>query len=185
MFAGIATFSGAGEPAEIHMLSDPKIVERKEQVYAAIAARVAMKDVASVADTLPGELFGWLAAREIAPAGVPFFRYNVIDMEHLLQLEWGVPISAAVSGDGRVLVGILPAGRYASLIHTGPFSGLMAATAALLKWVDESGLKLDMTRVPEGDRFACRLEIYLTDPRSEPDSKKWQTEIAMRLADAI
>jgi len=166
------------------MTSDPGIVERKEQLYAGIAAGVAMKDIAKVADTLPRELSAWLAGHGIEPAGAPFFRYNVIDMEHLLQLEWGVPISKTVGGDGRVLVGSLPAGRYASLIHTGPFSGLMAATAALLKWIDENGLKVDMTRMPEGERFACRLEIYLTDPRAEPDSKNWQTEIAMRLADS-
>jgi effector-binding domain-containing protein len=166
------------------MTSNARIIERKEQRYAGIAARVAMKDIASVADTLPRELFGWLAKRGIGTAGFPFFRYNVIDMQHLLQLEWGVPVSTAFSGDERVLSNVLPAGRYATLIHAGPFSGLMAATAALLKWVDESGLKLDMTKGPEGDRFACRLETYLTDPSVEPDSKKWQTEIAMRLADA-
>jgi hypothetical protein len=29
----------------------------------------------------------------------------------------------------------------------------------------------------------ARFESYLTDPRSEPDSEKWQAEIWMRLAD--
>jgi hypothetical protein len=34
-----------------------------------------------------------------------------------------------------------------------------------------------------GDRWASRLEFYLTDPREEPDISKWVTQLAFRLAD--
>ena len=166
------------------MISEPRIVERGAQPYAAIAARVPMEQIANVADTLPGELFGWLGAHGIEPTGAPFFKYNVIDMGAQLELEWGVPVAGPVKGDGRVLSDTLPAGRYASAVHTGPFGGLRDATAALLKWVKENDLIVDAVKTPHGDKFACRLETYLTDPRQEPDPQKWVTEIAMRLADS-
>jgi hypothetical protein len=59
----------------------------------------------------------------------------------------------------------------------------VAATEALLDWAAEQGLTWDMTPGADGDRWACRLEIYLTDPRQEPDMSKWVTQLAFRLAD--
>lgn len=29
----------------------------------------------------------------------------------------------------------------------------------------------------------CRLEIYHTDPRDEPDMTKWETQLTFRIAD--
>ena len=40
-----------------------------------------------------------------------------------------------------------------------------------------------MTPGVDGDRWACRLETYLTDPRQEPDMSKWVTQLAFSLAD--
>jgi effector-binding domain-containing protein len=33
----------------------------------------------------------------------------------------GVPVETAVSGDTRITAGVLPAGHYAVLVHTGPY----------------------------------------------------------------
>ncbi len=74
------------------------------------------------------EVFAWLGGRGAAPAGAPFWKYNVIDMAAKLEIEAGVPVAAAVAGDDRVVSGVLPAGRYATLTHVGHPSELMAAT---------------------------------------------------------
>ncbi|HEX6482454.1 MAG TPA: hypothetical protein VF043_26730 [Ktedonobacteraceae bacterium] len=55
----------------------------------------------------------------ITPSGAPFARYLVINMMALLDIEVGVPVAAALSGDGCISAGVLPAGRYASLVYTG------------------------------------------------------------------
>jgi hypothetical protein len=60
-----------------------------------------------VADQMP-EVFAWLGRREIEPAGPPFFRYVVIDMEWELRVEAGVPVGKSISGDDTVLSGVLP-----------------------------------------------------------------------------
>ncbi|WP_436761819.1 hypothetical protein [Streptosporangium sp. V21-05] len=36
---------------------------------------------------------------------------------------------------------------------------------------------------PAGDRFGCRYEAYLTDPRSGRMKTRWRVELAIRLAD--
>lgn len=160
----------------------PSVVERPPQPYAAIRGSVTMQTIPAIADRIPGVL-GWLAGHGIAPAGAPFLRYNVIDMERQLEIEAGVPVASEVSGDDQVETGVLPGGRYAVFTHIGPFDRLVPAVRYLLDWAAERGLVWDMTQAPEGERWGCRLEIYKTSPAEEPDPAKWVTELAFRLAD--
>jgi effector-binding domain-containing protein len=163
------------------MSSAPEIETRAEQPYVAIRAKVTMGEIEAFARRF-GEVFGWLDGHDLAPAGPPFFKYNVIDMARELEMEAGVPVATAISGDDQVVAGVLPAGRYATLTHMGHPSELMAATKALLDWAAEQGLAWDVTPGEDGDRWACRLENYLTDPDQEPDMSKWVTQLAFKLA---
>jgi effector-binding domain-containing protein len=129
-----------------------------------------------------GEVFAWLGARGLEPAGAPFWRYNVIDMARKLEVDVAVPVAAAVDGDDHVVSGVLPAGRYATLTHVGHPSELAGVTKTLLDWAAGEGLTWDMSLGEDGERWGARLEIYLTDPSEEPDMSKWVTELAFRLA---
>jgi effector-binding domain-containing protein len=164
------------------MITSPKVVERTEQPYVAIKSVVRREEIGGTAGGLFGEAFGWLAGRGLAVAGAPFFRYLAIDMEHGLEIEFALPTAGRVPGDDRVLAGVTPAGRYASLIHRGPYEQLYDANVALGEWIKEQGLNVEVVKSPEGDKFGCRLEIYLTDPGVERDPEKWETEVAFKLA---
>jgi len=50
-----------------------------------------------------------------------------------LAVDMGVPVAAAVDGDGHVVSGVLPAGRYAALTHAGHPGERRAVTKALLQ----------------------------------------------------
>lgn len=165
------------------MTAEPEITYRAAQPYVAIPAHVTMQALATDLPPLNGEVFRWLAARGIEPAGPPFWKYNVIDMDRELSMEVGSPVSSAVSGDERTVVGFLPAGRYVTVRHVGHPSTLYDATGALVDWAAAKGLKWDMSPSPEGERWGCRLENYLSDPDTEPDMNRWVTELAFRLAD--
>jgi len=160
----------------------PGITQRAAMPYAGISQWVTMSAVGSVADRIP-EIFGWLGARGITPAGPPFFRYHVIDMERQLLVEAGVPVTSAIEDDGDIRSGTLPAGRFAVMTHTGAPETLMAATSALLGWAQARGLAWDVSQTDAGEKWGCRIESYLTDPAQQPDTSKWQTELAFRLAD--
>jgi effector-binding domain-containing protein len=163
----------------------PRIEHRPAQPYLAIAGSVTMQNIPAIADRMP-EVFEFLAKRGIEPAGPPFFRYHLIDMARELEIEVGVPVAAddaAVTDGGEVRAGTLPAGRYATVTHVGPYDELVGATADLLAWADREGLRWDKTGIPQGERWGCRLEIYHTDPQEEPDPAKYATELAFRLAD--
>ncbi len=117
----------------------PEIAHRAARPYAGISAWVPMTAVGSVADRIP-EIFSWLGSRGVAPAGPPFFRYHVIDMERQLQVEAGVPVTTPIEDDGEIRAGTLPARRFAVMTHTGAPQTLMAATSALLDWARDRGL---------------------------------------------
>jgi effector-binding domain-containing protein len=130
---------------------------------------------------LMNDLNGWIKRAGVQPAGPPFLRFYVIDMKGVMDFEVGIPVSAPMPDSGRVHAGVLPAGRYASLIYTG--SGL-AGNKALIDWVRANGLEFDRWDDPKGDAFRARYETYLTDPKTEPKKTKWQVEVAIKLADA-
>lgn len=161
-------------------ITEPAVIERSEQPYASIVRSVTMAQMVEVLVPATDQVIQWLAAQGIQPAGAPLWKYNVIDMEHEMEIEVGVPTASLIDGSGEVKSGVLPAGRYASLHHTGHPDELAAATGALLDWAKQQGLSFDISA---DDRWAARLEIYETDPDDEPDMTKWETTLAFRLAD--
>lgn len=160
------------------MTHEPRIQSRAAQPYVGIPATVTMATLAAAVDSGFPELFGWLASQGIAPDGAPFIRYLVIDMDGDLQIELGVPVSAPVTGNGRIQAGVLPAGSYAVLRHTGPYDGLVASNGALQRWATEHGVQFDTRETAQGSAWGGRVEHYLTDPSQEPDPAKWETDVA-------
>lgn len=164
-------------------MTQPKIIERPEQPYVAIRATTTMNGIESTAPRLFSEIWGWVSLKGVPTGCGAILKYNVIDMERGLELEFCAPTIERIPAANNVISGVLPAGRYATLLYRGPYNGLYEANAALIGWGRENGIRWDSEQTPGGERFACRMEIYLTDPQSEPDPAKWVTEVAIKLAD--
>jgi len=154
--------------------------------YVAIRTQVTMQELGTgVIPQLHREVFAWLGKQGLTPSGAPFIRYLVINMMEKLDIELGWPVASTLSGTDRICAGVLPAGRYASLVYIGPYEGdgLIRANAALLDWGAQQGIVWDSWQDEHGDGFGARVESYLKDPGNEPDPAKWETEVAIRLAD--
>lgn len=165
------------------MLSEPKIVTRPDQPFAAIRVTLDRGDIPSSAPPLIGEVAGWLASNGAAPAGAPFFNYLEMGPGEQLKMEVGFPTSTPLGGNGRVRTGTIPGGRFATLTYTGPYDGLYDANVALGDWLGRQGVPKPMADKSRGEYDASLLEIYETDPQVEPDPSKWVTEVAFRLLD--
>jgi len=165
------------------MLTLPTIVERKPQFYVAVKDRVALSEMKPVVDRAFGTLFGWLGRKSIQPAGAAFFRYNVIDMAGRLEIEFSVPVTERVEGEGDIIAGTLPAGRYGQVTWTGPYEALFDVNAVLIGWAREKGIRWDMAETPEGDRFAARFEIYENDPSTVESPTDLITTVAIKIAE--
>ena len=165
------------------MLSTPRFEDHPAQAYAYIDYTVSMAELKKAADEGFPALFAGLAQIGIAPTAAPFFNYRRIDMARTLDIEVGVPVDRAGPGNGTLKFGTLPAGKYVALTHTGHYDGLYDATAMLIGWARENGIAWDRVEKSDGDHFACRLEIYESDPVEQPDMDTWVTRLEFKLAD--
>jgi effector-binding domain-containing protein len=163
------------------MISKPKLEDRAEQQYVGIRTQVPPSKFKKIIPQFLDELFAWVGKHGMEPAGAPFMRYHVINMAGNMDVELGVPVATAVQGDGRVAPGVIPAGRYASLVYSG-VTGIQG-NKALIEWAVKNNIAWDRWDDPNGDAFRSRVEYFLTNPEDEPDRKKWETEVAIRVAD--
>lgn len=87
-----------------------------------------------------------------------------------------------MSGNGRVRADVLPAGRYVTLLHVGPYSSttvpdLGAARAALEEWATKHGIVYSR-QTDRGSALPGCVDHYRIGPAEEPDHSKWETELA-------
>ena len=161
----------------MEILDGPAVVERPERHAAGIRVQTPFRGMFAVRDSLLAELYAWLGDGAGGPA---FFRLHVVDMAGEMDVEVGIVTPEPVAGGGRVTPGVLPAGRYAAMTYVGHGR---RANGTLIDWVRDQGLAFDVVEDPAGDRFGCRYEAYLTDPRTERMKTRWRIELAIRLAD--
>jgi effector-binding domain-containing protein len=97
-----------------------------------------------------------------------------------MDIQVGIPVETTLPGNERVSAGVLPAGRYASLVYIR--SGL-TGNKTLVKWAKANGIAWDRWNDPKGDAFRSRYESYLTDPDVEARKTRWEVEVAIKLKD--
>lgn len=165
------------------MITEPKIEQREEQPYMSIRTLATIPDLPTVMPQLHDEVYAWLKEQGIAPAGDPFIRYRVINMAEKMDIELAVPIASKTAGNGRIIGDVLPAGRYGSIYYTGDYSGLMAANGVLVDWAKDNNIEWDAWDEPGGHAFHSRIEVYVKDPGNETDPAKYETEVAIKVAD--
>jgi effector-binding domain-containing protein len=161
------------------MLSEPRFITRDPQPYAAIRLSVEQPEIPQKAPPLVGEILGW-AAKHAKQAGPAFFNYTAMEPGRPMEMEVGVPVAEPVKGNGRVVGGTLPGGRYATVTWTGPYDKLRDAHMALHDWLAEQNVPKQST---DNEAGLTLLEIYVTDPEEVKDPNQWVTEIAFKLKD--
>jgi effector-binding domain-containing protein len=164
------------------MLTEPKIITKPAQPYAAIILELTQPEIAGTAPPLTDDVIRWVKAKGGKMSGPPFFNYVAFAPGGRMTMQVGMPTTTVLPRDEQVSTGTLPGGRYASLTHTGPYQELHEANMKLGTWVKAQGLTLDGTLI--GDRLigANRIEIYHKDPGEDPSGDP-VTEVAFRIAD--
>jgi effector-binding domain-containing protein len=97
--------------------------------------------VAKLGDTM-GERIGvlsrFLHERGMQPAGPPFVRYHTFT-DTDTDMEFGVPVTEALAGDGQIAAGELPEGPAVTTWHVGAPERLGEAYERIEKWRVEHG----------------------------------------------
>lgn len=79
-----------------------------------------------------GGIMAYLGELGEYPSGMPYAAYFNLDMD-ALDMEAGFPVSKEFEGRGEIIPGIIPAGKYASTLHTGSYDSVKAAYDALVQ----------------------------------------------------
>ncbi len=162
------------------IVREPGVDERPEQIYMGLRRWAPMRGFSKAADQLFKDMRVWVKDHNLQRIGPPLLRYYVIDMQGEMDVEVCIPVAAVLPDEGGVCAGVIPAGRYASLVYTG--AGI-TGNRVLIEWARAQGLKWDRWDDPKGDAFHARYEAYLTDPKDEPRKTKWEVEVVIKLAD--
>jgi effector-binding domain-containing protein len=156
----------------------PTLETRAEQPCVSISLQIARAEIQQAID-LTGELFAWLEARGIPPAGPPYFRYYMIGGDgNWFDMEVGIAVQARVVGDGRVFPGTIPGGTYATLIHHGNPNRLYETHMLLHDWLKATGHRVKSVAEDRGEIITGMFEFYPTDPFVQPSMDEWDSEVA-------
>ncbi|HUE99959.1 MAG TPA: GyrI-like domain-containing protein [Anaerolineales bacterium] len=166
------------------MITEPHLERRKRQHYVAIRMAVPIP-FGKYLQPAWDEVYDWLQCKDIKPSGPALIRYLTTDMSKELDIDVGFTVDKAVKGDDRIAAAFLPAGRYATLLYTGPYrgKGIFKATVALLTWAKENKVKWNVTKKKGVEWWNGRTEFYFSDPAVDKDPSRFKTELAFLLAD--
>ncbi|KQX42806.1 hypothetical protein ASD04_02250 [Devosia sp. Root436] len=162
------------------MLTEPRIVEKTPQPYAAILLTLRQPEISRQAPPLIEDVIKWVKGQGGELTGAPFFNYVTFFPGDMMEMQVGMPTVTVLKPEGRFATGTIPGGKYASLTATVPYHELHGANMTLGDWAKANGYQLD--GVPDGDNFinAVRMEIYHKDPGEDPSGHP-VTELAFRL----
>ena len=166
---------------------EPRIEERAAQPYLKITRQVTSGVPDAVDDAFPA-LFAWLGERRIETAGPPFIRTLEVDERgEPLELEVGAPTETRVDGEGLVEADALPAGRYLTFLHVGPYrsateTDIADAREALMRFAADRAIAVSHPS-ERGATLPCALDQFHVGPVDTPDFTKWETEFAYLIAD--
>jgi len=147
-----------------------EIREQLAQPTLTIRTRTSVQNLPQVIGKAYGDIAQYLAQLGQYPAGAPFAAYYNMDMQNL-DVELGFPVSKELPGKGEIKSGRIPAGKFATVLHAGPYDKVGPAYEALTKWIAEKGYE------PAGVAY----EVYLNDPNeTKPEDLKTQVMFPLK-----
>jgi hypothetical protein len=157
-------------------LIDGPWVERWEaRPTIGLRRRVPFRGMLAERDRLLAQLFDLLDRDGIEPDGPFFLRLRTVDMAGQMNVEVGAFASVDENREDLLTISEAAAGEYAVLTYR---DHSIRANRHLHEWVTANGVVLDAQPSSDGDEWAGRFEIYLTDPRTEPRKTRWTTQLA-------
>ena len=112
-------------------------------------------------------LLSHLKANDLDITDPPIVVYHASEMEGHTLIECALPIEKKIKGNKDIKLINLPASKTIMATHFGHYNTVKTSTEALQNYIEENEIKV----------VGSRFEIYVTDPMTEPDSRKWETHV--------
>ena len=154
------------------MKNDVEIIKKEKKFALEIAASTTMPKLPGTIKKSYQQINDYLAKVNAKPTEAPFVRYIHLNWEELnkqnkfigllkiFTQKWdmliGFPINGNLPGEGEIVAGFIPAGRYVKAVHKGPYQKVGATYKKMIAFIKKENLKY-------GDE--C-IEYYLNDPKT-------------------
>ncbi len=153
------------------MIDTPEIVEAPAQMTAAIHLTVPATEIMHHMGPGIQEVHRVLAEQGIEPAG-PWFTHHFRRPSETFDFEICVSVTQAVTAQGRVRPGHMPAHRVVRTVYHGGYHGLGGGWGELMTWIADQNLKV------RDDLW----EVYVTGPDNTAQAADYETQLNKPLA---
>jgi effector-binding domain-containing protein len=145
-----------------------QIIQMPEKAVLTVIDSCKWSDIEKKMGQMFGEIMALQKKAKFEFTGAPMTRYLKWDEANKFAVfQDCVPVDREVKSQGRVQYKVLPATRAVMGTHFGAYDKTMYLYTALDEYIKENNL------VETGGP----IEEYITDPMSQPDTAKWQTNI--------
>lgn len=112
-----------------------RVEQVEPRLTAVIRLRVAQKELSIVVPQACGEVWAFVRANNVPRPG----RHLALYLDCEMNIEVGVEVFQAFTGNDRVVCSSTPAGLVATAAHFGPYAQLGEAHDAVHKWCADHG----------------------------------------------
>jgi len=145
-----------------------QLTQLPEKAVVSVIDSCSWSDIRMKMEQMFGELMALQGKTKFEITGAPTSMYHKWDeVNQFTVFENCLPVDREVAGKGRVQYKVLPATTAVMGTHFGAYDKTMYIYVAMDEFMKDFGL----------EQAGGPIEEYVTDPMSEPDTAKWQTNI--------
>lgn len=137
-----------------------------ESVFAGISKTVKWENVGAEMGAMYKQISDFVQKNNLSITDMPLAIYHSINEDNM-EIECGIPVNEPFESKAGIICGKRAAGKYAFAIHVGSYETLEKTHTTIQKWISDHGFSIS----------GGPIEVYLTDPQSEPNPGKWVTNI--------
>lgn len=137
-----------------------------EFTFASIRANVSFNEISLKMGEMYVIISAFLATTDAEMAGMPYAIYHLMNGEEI-DLECGIPVTNKLVGNDKINTGTYSTTKCATVDFYGDYHLLEQGHTAIQEWIEKRGFTL----------AGAPVEIYITDPVTEPDPENWLTKI--------
>ncbi len=108
----------------------------------------------------------YMTAKKLDMAGIPYAVYYNWDPNGIIHIRAAIPVAKADNGKGQIEFFELPATKAVMAKHMGGYD-TSTTHEAIMEYMQDFGIEC-------ADYI---WEVYVTDPMTEPDESKWETDV--------
>jgi len=151
---------------------NPEVVQLPSQTVITMRDTTTLEGIPGTLGTIFQKVMEYITSKKIEPAGHPLAIWHVFDVAtNKVIVEAGMPVSGSAKAGAGMKVTKL-AGKAAKVSYFGNYKDMAPTYQAFREWLIANNLAV----------AGPPWEVYVTDPMTEKDTSKWQTDIYFPLA---